>query len=47
MEGCEMGLWVLYTGEGDFGPTSVVGITTSMIAYENGTGNSLGGVASS
>jgi len=29
------------------GPTNVVGITTSMIACENGIGNSLGGVASS
>ena len=29
------------------GPTSVAGITVSMISYENGIGNSLGGVAGS
>ena len=49
MKSREMGLRVLRTSEGNFGPYKCgwYGITASMISCENGIRNSLGGVAGS
>jgi len=47
VESREMGLQVPVPVKVTLGPTSMAGITTSMISCENGVGNSLGGGAGS
>ena len=47
MESRKVGLWSSTLVKVTLGPTSVAGITASMISSENGVGNSLGGVSGS